>query len=289
MRQHMMQYSFGLRLENKSQVLKDFVLLGPITKDVPIADRLSSRDIMSPVRNQGQDVTCAGQAMAAGVGEFLQKRDYGKTILLSTRWTYNLARDRGGYTEGATLSDVCWVANNLGIPEEHYWPYVAGDKEFKPLPGADENAKKYRIKSYARVPDLNRLLIAMNDPLVKVVLIGVQVYKGMIESPCTETGIVPDPTCFQRSLGGHAMAADAYDLKSQLFKKPGYIEAKNSWGTKYGDAGYNKFSSNYITKNMTSAYACIDIPKEELEKKIVKVKDISNYEIKKGCLWIPKK
>jgi len=288
-----MNYSFGLRPEKRKDILKDFVLLGPLTKGVPIEDRLSVRNMMTPVRTQW-DGSCAGEAMGAGVDEFLQKRDYKKTILLSVRWVYTLARDRGGYPEGATLSDVCWVAYTLGIPEEKYFPDVKGDNTSKPIPVIDgetveDNALKYRIKSYAKIPDLDRLLIAMNDPLVRVVLIGINVYKGMVESPCTETGIVPDPTCFQRPQGGHAMTADAYDLKAQIpqYKKPGWIEAKNSWGTKYGDAGYNKFSLAYF-KNIISAYVCTDIPKEELEKKTVKVADISILDIKKDRLWIPK-
>ena len=289
-----MKYRFGLQPEKWVDVMDDFVLLGPLSKKVVVADRLSVREEMSPVRSQGQEGSCGGQAMGAGVDEYLQKKDYKEFIPLSTRWIYNLARDRGGFQEGCTLSDLCYVAQKQGICEERFWPYVAGDQSDEPLfpvlnkETVVKNALKYRIKSYARVPDLDRLLVAMNDPLVQCVLIGINVYKGMVEKPCTETGIVPDPSCFQRPLGGHALATSAYDLKSQFYKKPGHVEVKNSWGKSYGDAGFNKLSLAYIKNNMTSAYACIDIPKEELEKKTITVADISMFDVKKDRLWIPR-
>lgn len=282
-------YSFGLRPEKRRDILKDFVLLEPLTLGVPIEDRLSSREQMTPVRYQDGEGMCGGEAMGAGVNEFLQKRDYGKTILLSVRWIYNLARDRGGYPEGCTLSDLCWVANKIGIPEERFWPTIPKDKDSKPTPKIDgetveENALKYRIKSYARIPDLNRLLIAMNDPLVRVVLIGINVYKGMIEAPCTKTGVVPDPTCFQRPLGGHAMAADAYDLKAQIpqYKKPGWIEAKNSWGN-FGAEGYLYLSYAYIRKHILDAFSLIDI-NDSLPYEKTTVGDLSWLERK--TVWV---
>ena len=140
------------------------------------------------------------------------------------------------------------------------------------------------------MPDLKRLLIAMNDPLVRSVLIGIKVYQGMIDKECKKTGIVPDPSCFQFSKGGHCQATSAYDLTDLIeqYKKAGWTEAKNSWGKKYADKGYNKFSFKYMEKNMISAFACTDIPKEELEKKTVKVADISTFDIKNEGLWIPK-
>ena len=84
------------------------------------------------------------------------------------------------------------------------------------------------------------------------------------------------------------MASSAYDVMEKIYKKAGWVEAKNSWGKKYGDKGYNKFSLAYIKKNMTSAYACIDLPKEALKKKVARVADFNTYDIKNEGLWIPR-
>ena len=39
---------------------------------------------------------------------------------------------------------------------------------------------------------------------------------------------------------------------------------------------------------MVSAYACTDLPKEELKKKVARVADFNMYDIKNEDIWIPK-
>jgi hypothetical protein len=216
-------------------------------------------DAMTRVRNQGQEGSCVGFAMAAGVREYHEQIDYRKFIALSPRYLYEKAKKISGHTEGTTLRAACEVAFKDGVCEEKFWPYVA-KQVGAPLAGADDNAAKYKINTYARVTSVKGLKDAIYDDTVGVVIIGVTVFKGMTGDSCKKTGVVPDPTCWDRRtpLGGHALCAVGYNDKSPYFKNDGHIKVKNSWGD-YGDKGYLYLSYKNIAANMMDAFATVDI------------------------------
>lgn len=236
---------------------RDFVVSSFLEAKV-LPDEFSLKDKMTPVRNQGNEGSCAGQAFGAGVKEYQEQKQYNQFIPLSTRFVYEEAKKISGHSEGTTLKACCVVLYKYGICEETYWPYKANEVG-NPDPGFMENAEKYKIKTYARITNIAELKRALVDPKIGPIAVGVKVFKGIRSDQAKNYGIVPNPSCFDslRVLGGHALCMTSYKDNSPYYKNDGHIECKNSWG-KYGNRGYLYFSYTYIKKHMLDAFSCVD-------------------------------
>jgi C1A family cysteine protease len=204
---------------------------------------------MSPVRDQGEEGTCVGFAVAVGMKEYQEFLDYGKLVLLSPRFVYSECKKIDGMPglEGTTIRVAMQVLKKLGVCQEKFWPYQAHQKD-KPKKGAIGDAKKFRIMTYARILNLNelRMSLATKGPVV----LGVQVFKGMLK---TKTGLVPMPKRGERSIGGHAICAVGYDDEKEL------VKFKNSWSEKWGDRGYGYLPYVYVECYMMDAWSSVDI------------------------------
>ena len=258
---------------------RDF-LISSFLEPTTLPKSFDRTEEMTPVRSQGNEGACVGFAMTVGVKEWQEKKDYSRFISLSPRFLYEEAKKVSGHTEGTTLRAAMEVALKLGVCEENYWPYVAQNIG-KPQDGAYENALKFKISTYAKITNLDELKQAIIDPKIGTVLIGVNVYKGMMSESCKKTGVVPNPLCFDRFnvLGGHALCAVGYTDISPYFKD-GHVKVKNSWGD-YGDKGYLYLSYKYLQNNLLDAYSSVDID-DPNEYAIMTVKDMK----RKRGLWI---
>ena len=240
---------------------RDYVarpLLTPYLYKLPVEFDLTGKQ--TPVRSQGQEGSCVGFAMVCGVKEYQEQKERKKFVNLSPRYLYEAAKRISGHSEGTTLKAAMQVAQKLGTCEESYWPYIA-QQPGTPKKGAEENALKYRIKSYARIRTTDELKAALINPEIGDTLVGVTVYSGMVSDEAKRTGVVTDPTCWDKmkALGGHALCAVAYNDVSPYFKNDGHIKVKNSWGKEFGDKGYLYLSYKNITANMIDCYTSIDI------------------------------
>lgn len=253
-----MKYSLGLIKSPFDE--RDFLLKTFLREAIELTE-FDLTDKMTPERNQGQEGSCAGFATAVGVKEYQEQIDYNKFISLSPRYVYEEAKLISGHTDGTTLKACMQVLEKMGLCEERYWPYIAGDLGSR-APLADSNASKYKVKTYARVTDITELKQALIQ--FGATLIGVNVYKTMVNDKAENTGVVDDPSCWDRMnvLGGHALTACAYNDNSPHFKNDGHVKVKNSWGA-YGDKGYLYLSYKYIKANMLDAFSCIDIEDPE--------------------------
>lgn len=248
----MINYSFGLHKSLFDN--RDYLIFGFFTA-ITLPEKYSVENDMTPVRSQSKEGACVGFALATGVKEWQEQKDYSKFIELSPRYIYEEAKKISGHTSGTTLRAAMKVVREKGVCEENLWPYEVPQISAK-SPSADSNAKRFKIKTYARITNLNEL----KHSLVQFgpILIGVKVYSGMKEAK--DTGIVPNPSCWNRKvLGGHALCAVGYNNKSPHFKKDGHIKCKNSWGKDFGDKGYIYLSYKYIKANMIDAFSCVDI------------------------------
>ncbi len=149
--------------------------------------------------------------------------------------------------EGTSIRIAVKVLKKAGVCREKYWVYKPHQKD-KPKKGVKEDAKKFKIKTYARILDLFELkmTLATKGPCV----IGVYVFRDMME---TKDGKIKMPKKAERTLGGHAICPVGYD------DKKGFIKFKNSWGIGWGDKGYGYLPYEYIEKYMMDAWSSVDI------------------------------
>ncbi|HEX9916169.1 MAG TPA: C1 family peptidase [candidate division Zixibacteria bacterium] len=204
---------------------------------------------MSPIRDQGEEGTCVGFAVASGMKEYQESLDYEKLVELSPRFVYSEAKKIDGVPglEGTTIRASMQVLEKIGVCQEKLWPYSPHQKD-KPKVGAKANAQNFRIITYARILNLNELRMALlsKGPCV----LGIEVFKGMLK---TKTGIVPLPRKNETGLGGHAITACGYD------DEKGLVKVKNSWSEKWGDKGYGYLPYAYIERYMMDAWSSVDI------------------------------
>jgi len=204
---------------------------------------------LSPVRDQGDEGTCVSFACASGMKEYQELLDYEKFVELSPRFVYSECKKNDGIPEeeGTTLRAALRVLKNKGVCQEKFWPYQPHQKD-KPKEGAEVNAKKFRVMTYARILNLNELCVSLaaSGPCV----IGVKVFEGMMK---TKTGLVPLPEKNERVFGGHAICSVGYDDKKKV------IKFKNSWSDMWGENGYGFLPYEYIDRHMMDAWSSVDI------------------------------
>lgn len=231
------------KFDDRDYLMRAYLPVVKLPKEVDYTQK------MSPVRDQQDDGTCVGFAVASGMKEYQEMLDYQKLVGLSPRFVYSEAKKIDGMPglEGTTIRASMQALEKIGVCQEKFWPYSPHQKD-KPKEGAKTNAQKFRIITYARILKLDelRMSLATKGPAV----LGIEVFKGMLK---TKTGIVPLPKKGERSLGGHAITACGYDDEKELAK------FKNSWAEKWGDKGFGYLPYAYIERYMMDAWSSVDI------------------------------
>jgi hypothetical protein len=172
------------------------------------------RPQMQPIRDQGDQGSCAAMAGAA-MKEWQEKLDMNLNEYMSPQFIYNSREDLN--EEGMYMRDLMAVLKEKGDCLEIMFPY--GNME---LPSIDAlmNASLYKILNYAFIDIIDDLKLSLysNGPCI----IAVPVYN------------FTERMWFQGSkqnlLGGHALCVVGYN-------KDGFI-IRNSWGTDWGQNGY---------------------------------------------------
>jgi len=217
---------------------------------------------MTPVRDQGVEGTCVGFASATGMKEYQEKIDYNQQVTLSPRFVYSECKKIDGFPgeEGTTIRAAMKVLKRKGTCHEDFWPYRVPQTD-RPKAGAAQNAKKFRIKTYARVRNLTQLkkTLKYNGPCV----VGVYVFSSW--SRMGDNGVIPLPNRYDQYRGGHAICVVGYDNKKKL------IKFKNSWGADWGVNGYGYISYQYIQWYMIDAWSSVDIS----DSKPLRLRDVS--------------
>ncbi|MCY9061421.1 C1 family peptidase [Bacillus inaquosorum] len=208
---------------------------------------------MTPVRDQEDEGTCVGFACAVGVKEYQEKKERRQEIPLSPRFLYQECKKRDGIPneEGTYIRIALDVLTEIGVCEEHYWPYKAHNTG-SPKPGAEENANRYKIKAagYARLDSLDTIKrsLVVNGPCVA----GVPVYKNWSTQEVWSSGKIPMPGN-SPLMGGHAICIVGYDDDTQMFK------FKNSWDIGWGDNGYGYLPYEYMELADSEAWSATDL------------------------------
>lgn len=223
-------------------------------KDVPFIEYE-----MTPVKSQGKRGSCTAYGGVA-IKEQQEVIEHNLTtaIDLSEEHLYSEARKLywgkdWQKHEGADGRSIAKVLSTIGVCEESYWEY--GDREgaTNPKEGYLVNAKAYLIdKNYVRVT--SEVQIAPTLYKYGPLTLSVQVYENWLN--VKEDGIIPDRPwwSWKKPLGGHLIAISGWNPKTKQYK------VKNSWGIKWGQAGYGYISDKEVAKTIFDSFAFIDVP-----------------------------
>lgn len=152
---------------------------------------------------------------------------------------YNARKLRGSipYDSGASIRDVVKAAAKYGCCAESLWPYDVEKFADTPTKDCYKDAKTSVALEYERVPqDLDSIKTVLAAGLD--VVFGFTVY-GSFESPAVATdGNMPIPSKHERALGGHCVRAVGYADQALVDVPANHFIVANSWGTRWGKAGY---------------------------------------------------
>ena len=239
--------------------------MGLVLPVIPVPVSFDFSQAMSPVRDQGSEGTCVAFASVSGVKEFQDKKEYHKLIRLSPRFLYSLCKKFDGlpFQEGTYPRIAMKVLLNYGVCHESFWRYLPNKKSL-PLKGADQDAKKFKIKAYARLKSLVEMKrsLLINGPFIS----GVKVFKSWFTKRVERSGFIHLPKRNDELMGGHAICIMGYDDSLEIFK------FKNSWGVKWGDQGYGYLPYGYLKKYCSDAWSATDLI--ENPKKLVRSRNI---------------
>jgi hypothetical protein len=204
-------------------------------RPVGLPNKFSRRHLFGPARDQGPYGTCVGFG-AGGVKDGQEAMNYpGRGLELSPLYIYTYCKQMDGMPamEGTYPRVAMQVLHTLGVCKEGTFPYSQKGPGLNAIPpGANEEAKEFKIGAYARVQSIEEIKQALveDGPVLAGVLVCDNfMYPepgGMIDMP---EGILH---------GGHAVCVVGYDNTKTWRGYMGFFEVRNSWGPTWGDGGY---------------------------------------------------
>ncbi|MBN2441812.1 MAG: hypothetical protein JXJ04_10710 [Spirochaetales bacterium] len=197
-------------------------------ESLPVEVDLSSY-LPSP-GNQGNQGSCTGWSTAYAYKSFHERveRNWAlntETHLFSPAYIYN--QINGGVDEGAYIPDALELMKSKGCATLSSMPYNEGNYTRQPPASADNEAKKYKAKSYMSVDFHN--LYEMKSILAgkNCIVVGLDVYENF---DSYSGGILKSVQ--GSNMGGHAILVVGYNDNKKAYK------LINSWGTYWGEKGF---------------------------------------------------
>lgn len=226
-----------------------------------ISGREDLRPRCPPVYDQGQIGSCTANAIAAAL-EFDMMKQGLPSFTPSRLFIYYNERSMEGTVgsdAGAFIRDGIKSVANQGDCPETEWTYdgapadqpsnvfPAGAKAATaPSPQCYQDAIRHKALTYQSV-DQNladmKGCLSSGYPFV----FGFTVYPSFESDEVARTGIVPMPASNESTVGGHAVLAVGYD------DDEGHFIVRNSWGNRWGLAGYCYMPYAYLLDNNLSS------------------------------------
>jgi C1A family cysteine protease len=206
----------------------------------------------SPVRDQGQQGSCTGFAIAVGLREFMVLKAGSQPVQLSPAFLYYqervLERTIPDCQRGAMIRDGFKVLSKTGVCAEADDPYT--DQACgAPAAAATADAAAQKIKAYHRILTLMGLKQSLAGGAG--VVLGITVFDSFESPAALQSGHIPMPGSSEVARGGHALFCGGYKDDPQ-YAGGGFLIVKNSWGTGMFDKGYLYLPYAYVAPGLTS-------------------------------------
>ena len=191
------------------------------------------------IYDQGSLGSCVGNAACSAFRRVLQvnkQPDFEPSRLFAY---YNArSEDNKAEDSGASIRDAIKGIAKYGVCSESLWPYIISKFSEKPSVKAFLQGLDHQAIHYERLPQTKEVIMDAVSRGYPVVY-GKMLYESFMSEEVAKTGKVPYPkTCWDDSIGGHAMAIFDYD-------KEGTIEP-NSWSKAWGLGGLAHVPWKYV-------------------------------------------
>lgn len=235
---------------------RDLLYAAPVKIAGALPVRADLRAQCPPVYDQGQLGSCTANAIAGAIQFDRMKQQLADIFTPSRLFIYyneRVIEHSVDSDSGAQIRDGIKSVNKQGDCPEMEWPYVVAKFKTKPPKKCYADALKYKVVSYQRVTQtLSQLkgCLASGWPFI----FGFAVYESFESAAVAKTGHAPLPKSGEPVIGGHAVVGVGYDDAKQWFI------VRNSWGGKWGMAGYFTLPYAYLTdENLASDFWTIRI------------------------------
>ena len=147
--------------------------------------------------------------------------------------------------DGVYIRDAVKAVARHGDCPEHLWPYIEKNFATRPPKRCYESALKYKAVRYYRIHRRLRDMLACMASGYPFVF-GFTVHEKFRDA-VKRTGRLEMPAPGEGVIGKHAVLAVGYDDPARR------LIVRNSWGRKFGLAGYFTMPYGYILKKDLSA------------------------------------
>ncbi|MEC1744096.1 stalk domain-containing protein [Schinkia azotoformans] len=234
---------------------------------------------------------CVGQA-ARAIKTIQERKNHPKKNLdFAPDFIYSECKKLDGIPneEGTHPRVAMKVLQNIGATEKPFYPGLT-EHNTRPTPNLEtyENAKNYKVKTYAQVETVEDMKQALVEegPILAGVIVTTNFYEN-------KDGWIDLPGGY--FLGGHALAITGYDdnlthTYPDGTTRKGFFRMINSWGTDWGNKGYAwlpydyvKFESDLGMKFFMEAWTSVDVIMPDKDYEPIKPME------EKITLWVNKK
>ena len=205
------------------------------------------RTQLEPVRDQGRRPTCLSFAASS-----THRVAHGHLSELSPEWLYFHATRHDGLQpdQGSTIEATCAVILRDGQPDEAFWPYQGSVVFPNPYQPPSRNPAVVRCDTGQRSGTARRWRseIDAGYPVVMTLFIS-SAFHQTPQFVGTEPLMREDQDPIDPALAHAVVLAGHAELKSAS-----YFLVRNSWGPKWGWAGYAWFPETYLTRRFAGAF-----------------------------------